>query len=146
MTGTYAVTDAAMVVLKNGAAFTNGTVSVGSTATLAVGESGTVKSGNLTLADGAALAFNWTVKATAPVLDLTGKTVTVNGVVKVKVSAAEGIEKPVGGSIVLTSGGGFLGKTVSLAAGSPKWAKSVSVNGDGNIVLDMAPGLMFIVW
>ena len=51
--------DTATVVLKNGAAFTNGTVSVGSTATLAVGESGTVKSGNLTLADGAALRFGW---------------------------------------------------------------------------------------
>ena len=139
MTGTYKLTDTATVVLKNGAAFTNGTVSVGSAATLAVGESGTVKSGNLTLADGAALAFNWTVPATAPVLDLTGKTVTVDGAVKVKVSAAEGIERPESGTFVLTSGGGFAGKTVELAADKPRWAKGVSVNGDGNIVVEVKP-------
>ena len=145
MTGTYAVTNAATVVLKNGAAFTNGTVSVGSAATLAVGESGTVKSGNLTLADGAALAFNWTAPATAPVLDLTGKTVTVSGAVNVKISSELSEEdKPNGGTRVLTSGGGFAGKTVSLAAGSPKWAKSVSVNGDGNIVVDIASNGMMI--
>lgn len=145
MTGTYAVMNTATVVLKNGAGFANGTVSVGPTATLAVGESATVNPGNLTLADGAALAFNWTEPAIAPVLDLTGKTVTVNGAVKVKVSAAEGIKRPDGGAIVLTSGGGFAGKTVELADDKPKWAKSVSVNGDGNIVVDIKPkGMMLL--
>ena len=39
----------------------------------------------LTLADGAVLGFNFTQKKVAPVLDLTDKTVTMNGEVKVKV-------------------------------------------------------------
>ena len=137
MTGTYAVTDTATVIFADGAGFANGTVSVGSAATLAIGESATVNPGNLTLADGATLAFNWTERAAAPVLDLTGKTVTVNGKVKVRVSADALIDKPDGGSFTVTSGGGFTGKTVELAEGSPYWALGVSVNGEGNIVLDV---------
>ena len=138
MTGTYAVTDAATVVLKNGAGFANGTVSVGATATLVVGESATVNPGNLTLTDGATLGFNYTGRS-APVLNLDGKTVTfAEGAttnVTVKVSAAER-KRARGGANVLTTGGKFAGVNVTLAAGAPDWALGVRVNGDGNIVLD----------
>ena len=137
MTGTYAVTDTATVKFTEGTGFANGMVSVGSAATLAIGESATVNPGNLVLADGAALAFNWTERAAAPVLDMTGRTVTVNGTVKVVASADALIDKPDGGSFVVTSGFDFTGKTVELAEGSPYWALGVHVNDDGNIVLDV---------
>ena len=146
MTGTYAVTGAATVVLKNGAGFANGTVSVGPEAALAVGESGTAKVGDLCLADGATLAFNWTKRSSIPVLAASG-TVTVSGSVKVKVSACDTVDKPMGGARVLTFGGGFAGKIVTLdETDKPDWALGLSVNSDGNIVLDVEPrGFTFIL-
>ena len=134
MVGTYAVTDTATVALNNGAGFANGTVSVGGTATLAVGESGTASVSNLTLAAGATLGFNFTERATAPVLVATSATLPAT--VKVKVSAADG-KRAKGGIHVLTFGGAFTGANVVLAEGHPDWAKGVSVNADGNIVLDV---------
>ena len=54
------------------------------------------------------LGFNFTQKKVAPVLDLTDKTVTMNGEVKVKVTAATGIRPMIkGDQIALTSGGKF---------------------------------------
>ncbi|MBO7684607.1 MAG: hypothetical protein J6T51_07775 [Kiritimatiellae bacterium] len=103
-----------------------------------------IGTGGLTLADGAVLGFNFTERGTAPVLDATGKTVTVNGTVNVKASAADGI-RPKGGTYRLTSGGKFAGATVSLADGAPKWAKSVSVDGDGDIVLEVKPAGMVVI-
>ena len=146
MTGTYKLTDAATVVLKNGAGFANGTVSVGPEAALAVGESGTAKVGDLCLADGATLAFNWTKRSSIPVLAASG-TVTVSGSVKVKVSACDTVDKPMGGARVLTFGGGFAGKIVTLdETDKPDWALGLSVNSDGNIVLDVEPrGFTFIL-
>ena len=112
----------------------NSTVTVRNGATLQVAQSGMVAlNGGLTLDDGAALGFNFTEKRTTPVLDVTDKTVTVNGTVSVKISAADGI-KPKGGDHTLTSGGKFAGANVSLAAGAPTWVKGVSVV-DGEIVL-----------
>ena len=55
---------------------------------------------------------------------------------KVKVSAADG-KRAKGGIHVLTFGGAFTGANVVLAEGHPDWAKGVSVNADGNIVLDV---------
>ena len=137
MTDTYAVTDAATVILTNGTGFANGTVSVGPTATLAVGTSGTASVSNLTLSAGATLGFNWTERTTVPVLAVSGN-VTAAGAVKVKVSAADGIESPQSGARVLTSGGGFAGKTVTLdETNKPDWTLGVSVNAAGNIVLDV---------
>ena len=124
--------DGATLALAPGANLGIGVATVNSGATLAVTESGTVAlDGGLTLADGAILGFNFTQKKVAPVLDLTGKTVTVNGVVKVK---ASGIY-PGGKSYTLTSGGKFTGATVELAEGSAEWAKGVSVDENGDIVL-----------
>lgn len=112
-----------------------GTVTVRNGATLKVAQSGTVAlGGGLTLDDGAALGFNFTERRTTPVLDVTDKTVTVNGTVSVKISAADGI-KPKGGNHTLTSGGKFAGANVSPAAGAPDWVKGVSVNSSGEIVL-----------
>ena len=75
---------------------------------------------------------------------MTGKTVTASGTIAVKVSAADGV-KPGGSATVLTQGGAFAGKDVALAAGAPDWAKGLSVNADGNIVLFVKPKPMVIV-
>ena len=122
---------------------------VSSSATLEVGASGAlyVNGKTLTLADRASLGFNFTERATAPVFALGSKntpTLTVGGAVAVKLSGV----RPRAGEHVLTTCGGFdaEGVTVSLAEGAPKWAKSVYVNTDGNIVLDVKPrGTMVIV-
>ena len=123
----------------------NSTVTVRKDATLKVAQSGTVAlNGGLTLDDGAALGFNFTERRTVPVLDVTGKTVTLNGSVAVKISASEGI-RPKGGATVLTAGGKFADANVSLAAGAPKWVKGVSVV-DGEIVLNVkSTGMVIIV-
>ena len=41
--------------------------------------------------------------------------------------------------VVLTSGGAFTGKSVELADVHPSWAKSVRVNENGEIVLQVKP-------
>ena len=120
----------------------NSTVTVRNGAMLQVAQSGTVAlNGGLTLDDGAALGFNYTSTQSAPVLDVTGKTVTVNGNgnILVKVSAAADCKRPRNDAKTLTAGGKFAGAVVSLAPGAPTWAKSVSVNDDGDIVLGLKP-------
>ena len=93
-------------------------------------------SGNLTLNDGAILAFNFTDRTIAPLLaKSSGKTVTVGATVKVKVSADAKIERPRSGEHILTSSIDFTGKTVALADGNPDWVKEVFVDENGNIVL-----------
>ena len=136
--GPFTVADGATLALKPGSNLGTGLLTVQSGATLAVPESGTVTlGGDLTLDDGAILAFNWTERAVAPQLALSsGKTMTVNGAVKVKI--AEGSLRPTGGEKLLTTCGGFDAGTVTLAEDSPKWVRGLSVN-DGNIVLDVKP-------
>ena len=142
------MTDTATVAVNAGKKAGDGLVTVNSGATFEVAQSGNVAlGGGLTLADGAVLGFNFTEKRTAPVLDATGKTVTLgeNSTVVVKVSSADEL-RPKGGANVLTAGGVFTGANVSLAAGAPSWVKGVSVNADGNIVLAVKPkGLMVFV-
>ena len=142
------VTNTATVAVNPGMQPGAGTVTVRNGATLKVAQSGTVAlGGGLTLDDGAALGFNFTERRTAPVLDVTDKTVTLNGDknVLVKISATEGM-RPKGGATVLTAGGKFADANVSLAAGAPDWVKGVSVNADGEIVLDVKPyGTMILV-
>ena len=143
------VHDGATLAINAGKKVTTGEIAVNNGATLEVAQSGTVTLGEaLTLHDGAALGFNWTERATAPVLDLTGKTVTFGEgkTIKVKVSTADGITKPKSGANVLTSGGGFTDVNVSLADGSPDWALGVSVNDDGNIVLNVKPNGVVILF
>ena len=69
---------------------------------------------------------------------------TLPATVKVKVSAAKG-KYVKGGAHVLTSGGAFVGVNVALAEGYPDWVKAVSVNADGNIVLDVKTAGTFII-
>ena len=131
------VSNTATLAVNAGCQPGTGTVTVHDGATLEVAQSGTVTLvGDLTLADGANLGFNFTEKKVAPVLSVaTSATLPEGGTVMVKVSAADGI-RPKGGSYVLTSGGKFANATVTLASGAPNWVKGVSV-ADGEIVLDV---------
>ena len=147
--GTWTVKDTATVAVKPGSTTGTGAVTVNSGATLAVSESGTVAlGGGLTLADDAILNFNYTDKNSAPVLDLTGGTVTLGEQtnVVVKVTAAERIRpKAMHNPYVLTSGGGFTGANLTLDAGSAEWVKDISVNEDGNIILNVKSSGIFIL-
>ena len=144
----FTVNSGATLALVNGTDLGNGTVTVQDGGTLEVAESGTVTlKGDLSLADGAALGFNFTERRNDPVLALaSGKSVvfaegeSTNIVVKVS-----GDVWPTGGEKVLTTCGGFNAEIVSLAAGAPKWASGLAVNGDGNIVLSVKPKPMVIV-
>ena len=79
------------------------------------------------------LAFNLYDAESAPVLTFSGEgTFTIPDTVKVKVTASDGVQ-PVGFKRVLTSGGRFSGATVVLDEGSDPFARSVSVNPDGDI-------------
>lgn len=136
--GALTVQDTATVAFNALCGFTRGgSATVNGGATLEVAQSGSLALGkDLTLADGATLAFNFTDKEAMPVLDMEGKTVTVNGAVNIKI-AADGI-RPTSGKHALTAGGKFAGAAVSLAEGAPNWVKGVSV-ADGDIVLEAKP-------
>ena len=124
-----------------------GAVAVESGAALAVASSGSLAlAGNLTLADGAMLAFNFTDRRTAPVLDLEGKTVTLGGEKRIKVSLSG--ERPAygtDGKYFLTSGGGFTGADIDWT-GSADWVKSVGVDETtGNLYVMAKPiGLVIL--
>ena len=137
--GTLTVQDTATVAVNPGCGFSRGgKTTVNSGATIEVAQSGSLSFGrDLTLADGAILGFNFTEKA-PPVLNLSGKTVTLNGQknIIVKITAAEG-KSAKSGANVLTAGGKFAGANVTLAEGAPKWAKRVRVNENNEIVLDV---------
>lgn len=149
--GAWTVTNTATLAINAGKRATTGTVTVNAHATLEVAESGTAALGGLTLADGATLAFNFTNLGTAPCFALAeGKSVAFSeGAatnITVRVTASEW---PKGGAAVLTSGGGFdaPGVNVALAEDSPAWARDrLSVNGDGNLVLDVQPKGMAILF
>jgi len=135
------VTNTATLAIKPGASLTTSALTLNAGTTLRVAESGTVAlGGDLTLKAGAMLGFNYTTKG-APVLNLTDKTVTfdegatTNVVVKISTDGKRGR----GGVYALTSGGKFAGVNVSLAEGYPDWVKGISVNADGNIVIDVKP-------
>ena len=134
------VKDTATLAFKPGGSLGSGATTVNSGAVLAVAESGSVTlDGDLTLAEGATLAFNFTERNNAPTLAIaSGKTVTANGTVNVKITAADGI-RPKGGSHMLTTCGGFVAGNVSLdETVRPDWATGVRVE-DGNIVVDVKP-------
>ena len=143
--GGLSVTETATVALKADTVPTRAPISVANGAVLKIVESGTVAlKTNLTLADGAALAFNYTDK-TPPVLNVTGKTVTFGSQSNIVVKVSADGKRARGGANVLTSGGKFVGANVTLATGAPNWARGVSVV-DGEIVLDVKPmGTIVIV-
>ena len=114
----------------------NGTIKVGGGALTVINRF--ALDGALTLADNTTLAFNFSERSVTPVLVATNG-VTVAGEVKVKVSAT-GKVRPVGGEHVLTTGGGFAGKTVTLVTdGLPQWMTggNLGVNEDGDLVLSV---------
>jgi len=140
---TVTVAGGTTLALMPGSNIIASSLSVQSGSSLEVATSGTVTfdASTLQLADGAALAFNFSSRRDDPVLDLTGKTLTANGAVRVKISADSGKRPFYGndGKHILTSGGKFTGKTVELAEGSAKWVKGVSVSETGDIVIDIKP-------
>ncbi len=117
-----------------------GTVSVEAGATLGAARSGTATlDGALTLAEGAALSFNFTDLETPPVL---AGTAVDAGKVNVKISAAaEGIPKSA--FFTLTSGMDFTGMDVGLVD-APRWADSIYVR-SGDIVLRVKKGTALFV-
>ena len=135
------VNDTATLAFAPGASLTTSNVTVNAGATLQVAQSGTVAlGGSLTLKNGAFLGFNYTDR-NAPTLDLAGKTVTfatgatTNIAVKVSTDGAW----PRSGENVLTAGYDFTGIGVAFADGKPAWADDISVNKDGNIVINVKP-------
>ncbi len=139
--GGLTVTNEATVSVKPGCKPGKGAVTMNTGTTLKVAGSGTVTlDGALTLADDSALAFNFSERGATPVLVATNG-VTVADAVNVKVSATGNV-RPKGGDHVLTTGGGFTGKMVTLVTdGAPDWLAhgNVRVNDDGNIVLYIVP-------
>ena len=156
--GEVVVTNTATLAINAGKKITTGAITVNSDATLEVAESaasaGTASvtlGGNLTLADGATLAFNFTERNTVPTLAIaSGKTVTVSGTVKVKVSGRDLSGKKVwpkgksGGHQLTTCGGFTSGNVVFDETEMPNWVKEIKVE-NGNIVLDVKPRNMTII-
>ena len=138
------VTGDGTLALAGGTADFQKGLTVGADATLEVAQSGTnTLSSTLALADGATLGFSVTDKINPPVLDLSGKTVTCSGAVKVKLSG----KRPVCGTAVytLTQGGGFTGVTPTLVD-KPNWVKNIGIDENVNIYVTMCrTGLMIII-
>ena len=93
--------------------------------------------GALSLADGAILGFNFTSKI-PPVLDLTGKAVTLGSQksVVVKVSSTGGV-RSYENKCMVTAGGNFAGANPALGAVAD-WVKGTEIE-DGNIVINLKP-------
>ena len=138
-TDTFGLSDQTFYVYNEDSGTAGGTLEVASSGTVTL-------TGDLSLADGTALAFNFTDRSTPPQLALSsGNTLTASGAVNVKIS---GEVWPKSGEKILTTCGGFdaEGVTVSLAEGAPMWVNGLSVNTDGNLVIDVKPkGTMIII-
>ena len=138
--GSFTVADGATLALNPGANIGFGTLTVQEGATLEI-QSGTTTFGNLTVAENAILGFNFTDRRNAPVLALyDGAEVNAPDPFTVKVS---GTVWPLSGEKLLTTCGGFDGIPLTLfaAGNAARWANQdrLSVNTDGNIVLDVKP-------
>ena len=141
--GGHPVYGTSTVAVNPGCRAGNNTIHLYEGTSLEVAQSGTVTlAGDLKLDNNTALAFNFTERRKDPVLALAeGKSVVFaegeSTNITVKVSGI----RPTGGEKLLTTCRGFNaeGVTVSLADDAPKWVKSVYVNADGNIVLDVKP-------
>ena len=127
-----------VLAIQPGASISAGKISVGGSSMFRVAGSGEISpEAGIELNDGAILGFEYSSRVNNPVLALKDdKPVTINGKVVVSISSKDGI-RPCSGMKVLTTGGKFAGVQVELAEGSPKWVRDVSVNDDGNIVVDV---------
>ena len=86
-------------------------------------------------------------RRTPPVLVSTNTPMFVEGEATYITVKVLGDVRPSKGEKIHTTCGGFdaEGVTVALVVGAPKWVRGLSVNADGNIVLDVKPaGLMVI--
>ena len=103
--------------------------------------SGTNTVGDLTLEDGATLAFNFTSRKSAPLIDLTGKDVVFGSQKSICVKITG--ERPWQGEHQLTSDGGFSGCNMTL---DTKWSGiTLLVKEDGNLYIKVARGAMVLV-
>ena len=139
-TNAFIVATGATLALNPSANIGFGDVTVQSGGTLEI-QSGTTTFGNLTVEENAILSFNFTDRRNAPVLALyDGAEVNAMDPFTVKVS---GTVWPLSGEKLLTTCGGFDGipLTLSAAGNAARWANQdrLSVNTDGNIVLDVKP-------
>ena len=127
-----------VLAIQPGASISAGKISVGGSSMFMVAGSGEISpEASIELNDGAILGFEYSSRVNHPVLALKDdKSVTINGKVVVSISSKDGM-RPCSGMKVLTTGGKFAGVQVELAEGSPKWVRDVSVNDDGNIVVDV---------
>ena len=140
-TNAFTVATGATLALNPGANIGFGALTIQEGATLEI-PSGTNTFGNLTLADGAVLGFCFTARKNPPVLALyDGAALTAEGAVTVRMSSV--CDWPRSGATLLTTCGGFDGVNLALATvgDAVRWAKPdrLSVNADGNIVLDVKP-------
>ena len=153
--GAVTLNGTSTLLMHTGGAARTGAITVCSNATLKVVESGTVSlGGNLTLNDGATLAFNFTDKRTPPVLNLAGVALGEQKTVKVSLSSADGIRPAYTsgneGKYELTSDGAFAAVkndiSISLVGNVPDWANDVAVNDAGNIVISVKRiGTIFLI-
>ena len=139
-TNAFIVATGATLALNPSANIGFGDVTVQDGGTLEI-QSGTTTFGNLTVEENAILSFNFTDRRNAPVLALyDGAEVNAMDPFTVKVS---GTVWPLSGEKLLTTCGGFGGipLTLSAAGNAARWANQdrLSVNADGNIVLDVKP-------
>ena len=143
-TGGLTANDSVTVSCKAGCTPGDGSMALNDTSTLKVAESGTVTlGGNLTMASGAALAFNFTADNTAPVLALTAAS-TVPETVNVKVSSVDGVRMRRRQKYVVTSGFNFTGKAINVLE-KPDWVTAVRVDSSGNLAVVPKIGLMILV-
>ena len=141
------VLDSATLAVNPGMRPGNGPVRMNGTSTLKVAQSGTVTLvGNLTLAEDATLAFNFTERREAPTLALaSGKTATLPTTLKVKVSAADGVGRPSSSRAhTLTANFAIPDGTVVTVVDPPDWVDAVNVI-DGNIVLTVKPKCFMVI-
>ena len=139
--GAVTVADTATLAINPEKCVSTDAIEVASGATLEVAQSGTVTpAGDLSLADGATLKFTFTERRNPPVLNLTGKTVTLGDQKEIKVTLSG--ERPAYGSdgrYFLTEGGGFSDEEIQIAAAEqPKWVKAIGLY-EGNIYAEVYP-------
>ena len=136
--GGFDVLDTATLSVAPSVTPGGGVVSVASGATFEVAASGKVALSagkGISLADGAALAFNFTDRLVVPSLELDMIQLGENKNIVVKISSNNIF--PMEGKKELTTGGVFPSDTqIALAANAPQWVKEVAIE-DGNIVLSI---------
>lgn len=138
------------LLCNNGGIAGGSKLELGSGTKLKVAGSGVLHIGaaHIAPAEGSTLAFHWTDCTKPPQLDYSAGAMDVDAsctTVKVAITAESGVKPSAGASLVLTTGGGFAGKTITVET-DLDWAKSCRVDADGNIEISQGRrGLVCIV-